>query len=106
MSMFAIPSFLRTQICTIEDLIGESSISPIYGEPSSHNVRFEPLNRKVTNANGEVVEITGRMFVNEIRDYPVGSRVIFEGKNYYIWSAQKQRAIADYSHVEILLRCR
>ena len=106
MNMFKIPKFMLNDVIEVERLEKIVSDDEIYSAAETYSTRFEPYKEKITDSNGEAVQIRARVFMNEIIKFPIGSRVTFQGDIYYIWRIDLRKAIKSYSHQEIILRCR
>lgn len=106
MNIFKIPKFMLTDEIVINELDLNTSEGETYGSDQTFKVRFEPYREKATDSNGEEILIRGRVFMNELNDFPIGSKVTFDNRLYYIWRKDRQKAIDSYSHQELILRCR
>jgi hypothetical protein len=100
------PIPLHVLIHTVEyhEYDPESSYQDSYKDPVTiNNVRVEPSSKVVTNSNGESVTSKAIVFVdstfsNPIPNFVEKSKIIFNGKEYYLQVVDTLYALSDTPH--------
>lgn len=102
--MFRIPNWLLNQDAVLEPHLGNDAFGDIFGSPENIKCRFEARNEKMRDAEGNEFVVRGRMFVHPEIIINSESKITFDGELYIVVITDKQQAINNLSHKEVILK--